>query len=39
VTAPGATINDAPNEEGGARVVATVVHPDGNVLGLIQDKA
>src|ERR1700704_5360342 len=39
VTAAGATIKDAPDEVGGGRVVATVVDPDGNVLGLIQDKA
>ena len=39
VTAAGATIQDAPNEVGGGRVVASVVDPDGNVLGLIQDKA
>lgn len=39
VTAAGATVKDAPNEVGGGRVVASVVDPDGNVLGLIQDKA
>jgi predicted enzyme related to lactoylglutathione lyase len=39
VTAAGATIKDAPNEVGGGRVVASVIDPDGNVLGLIQDKA
>jgi len=39
VTAAGATINDAAKEVGGGRVVASVVDPDGNVLGLIQDKA
>ncbi len=39
VTAAGATVRDAPNEVGGGRVVASVVDPDGNVLGLIQDKA
>jgi predicted enzyme related to lactoylglutathione lyase len=38
VTAAGAAIKDAPNEVGGGRVVASVVDPDGNVLGLIQDK-
>ncbi len=37
VTAAGATVKDAPSEVGGGRVVATVVDPDGNVLGLIQD--
>jgi predicted enzyme related to lactoylglutathione lyase len=39
VTAAGATIKDAANEVGGGRVVASVIDPDGNVLGLIQDKA
>ncbi len=39
VTAAGATIRDAANDVGGGRVVATVVDADGNVLGLIQDKA
>ena len=39
VTAAGATIKDAANEVGGGRVVASVIDLDGNVLGLIQDKA
>ena len=39
VTAAGATVKDAPNEVGGGRVVASVVDLDGNVLGLVQDKA
>src|SRR5579864_5937077 len=39
VTAAGATLKDAPKEVGGGRVVASVIDPDGNVLGLIQDKA
>ena len=39
VTAAGATVKDAANEVGGGRVVASVVDSDGNVLGLIQDKA
>jgi len=39
VTAAGATLKDAPKEVGGGRVVASVVDPDGNVLGLVQDKA
>jgi predicted enzyme related to lactoylglutathione lyase len=39
VTAAGATVKDAPSEVGGGRVVASVIDPDGNVLGLIQDKA
>jgi predicted enzyme related to lactoylglutathione lyase len=39
VTAAGATVKDAPNEVGGGRVVASIVDADGNVLGLVQDKA
>ncbi len=39
VTAAGATVKDPANEVGGGRVVASVIDPDGNVLGLIQDKA
>jgi predicted enzyme related to lactoylglutathione lyase len=39
VTAAGATVKDPAKEVGGGRVVASVVDPDGNVLGLIQDKA
>ncbi len=39
LTAAGATIRDAANEVGGGRVVASVTDLDGNVLGLIQDKA
>jgi predicted enzyme related to lactoylglutathione lyase len=39
VTAAGATIKDPANDVGGGRVVASVIDPDGNVLGLIQDKA
>ena len=39
VTAAGATVKDSANDVGGGRVVASVIDPDGNVLGLIQDKA
>jgi predicted enzyme related to lactoylglutathione lyase len=39
LTAAGATVRDAVNEVGGGRVVASVVDLDGNVLGLVQDKA
>jgi predicted enzyme related to lactoylglutathione lyase len=39
VTAAGATIRDPANEVGGGRMVASVVDPDGNVLGLVQDRA
>ena len=38
LTAAGATVKDAPREVGGGRLVATVTDPDGNVLGLIQDR-
>jgi predicted enzyme related to lactoylglutathione lyase len=38
VTAAGATVKDAPRNVGGGRQVATFTDPDGNVLGLIQDK-
>ena len=39
VTAAGATVKDPPNEVGGGRVVASLIDLDGNILGLIQDKA
>lgn len=38
VTAAGATLKEAAKDVGGGRLVATVVDPDGNVLGLIQDR-
>ncbi|MBD2898309.1 VOC family protein [Spirillospora sp. NPDC000708] len=38
VTAAGAAVQDAPRDVGGGRLVATFTDPDGNVLGLIQDK-
>jgi predicted enzyme related to lactoylglutathione lyase len=38
VTGAGATVKDPPNEVGGGRVVASFADPDGNVVGLIQDK-
>lgn len=38
VTAAGATLKEAPHDVGGGRLVATVTDPDGNVLGLIQDR-
>jgi predicted enzyme related to lactoylglutathione lyase len=37
LTAAGATVQEAPHEVGGGRVVAAVADRDGNVLGLIQD--
>jgi predicted enzyme related to lactoylglutathione lyase len=38
VTAGGATVHEAPHEVGGGRLVASFTDPDGNVLGLIQDR-
>ena len=37
VTAAGASVQDPPREVGRGRLVARVVDPDGNALGLIQD--
>lgn len=38
VTAAGATVNEPAREVPGGRLVATFNDPDGNVLGLIQDR-
>jgi predicted enzyme related to lactoylglutathione lyase len=38
VTAAGATVHEPPHDVGGGRLVATVTDPDGNVLGLLQDR-
>jgi len=38
VTAAGASVNEAPHDVGGGRLVATVTDPDGNVLGLLEDR-
>jgi predicted enzyme related to lactoylglutathione lyase len=38
VTAAGATVQEAPHDVGGGRLVATVTDPDGNALGLLQDR-
>jgi predicted enzyme related to lactoylglutathione lyase len=38
VTAAGAAVEEAPHEVGGGRLVASFTDPDGNVLGLIQDR-
>ena len=38
VTAAGATVKDSPRDVGGGRLVASFTDPDGNVLGLIQDR-
>ena len=38
VTAAGATVQGPAHDVGGGRLVATVTDPDGNVLGLLQDR-
>ena len=38
VTAAGATVREAAHDVGGGRLVATVTDPDGNVLGILQDR-
>ena len=38
VTAAGATVQEPAHDVGGGRLVATVEDPDGNVLGLLQDR-
>ena len=38
VTAAGATVNEPPHDVGGGRLVATITDPDGNILGLLQDR-
>jgi predicted enzyme related to lactoylglutathione lyase len=38
VTDAGATVKEPAHDVGGGRLVATVTDPDGNVLGLIQDR-
>jgi predicted enzyme related to lactoylglutathione lyase len=38
VTLAGATVNEPVRDVGGGRLVATVTDPDGNVLGLLQDR-
>jgi predicted enzyme related to lactoylglutathione lyase len=38
VTAAGATVKEPPREVAAGRLVATFTDPDGNVLGLIQDR-
>ena len=39
VTDVGATVHEPPREVGGGRLAATITDPDGNVLGLIQDRS
>src|ERR671935_2658399 len=38
VTAAGAILKDSPRDVGGRGLGATVTDPDGNVLGLLQDR-
>ena len=38
LTAAGATVKNPARDVGGGRLVATVADPDGNVLGLLQDR-
>ena len=38
VIAAGATVKEPAHEVGGGRLVATFTDPDGNVLGLLQDR-
>jgi predicted enzyme related to lactoylglutathione lyase len=38
VTAAGASVTEPVRDVGGGRLVATVSDPDGNVLGLLQDR-
>ena len=38
VTAAGASVKETPRDVGGGRLVATFTDPDGNVLGLLQDR-
>ena len=38
VTAAGATVTEPVRDVGGGRLVATISDPDGNLLGLLQDR-
>jgi predicted enzyme related to lactoylglutathione lyase len=38
VTAAGAAVKESPRDVGGGRLVASFTDPDGNVLGLLQDR-
>ena len=38
VTAAGASVSEPPHDVGGGRLVATITDPDGNILGLLQDR-
>ncbi|MGW6820552.1 VOC family protein [Streptomyces sp. NPDC055005] len=37
VTAAGATVKEPAHDVGGGRLVATVIDPDGNLIGLVQE--
>ena len=38
ITEAGGALKDAPKDVGAGRLVATLTDPDGNVLGLLQDR-
>jgi len=38
VTAAGGSVKEAPHDVGGGRLVASFADPDGNILGLVQDR-
>ena len=38
VTAAGGAVKESPRDVGGGRLVATFTDPDGNVLGVLQDR-
>src|SRR5919206_2597390 len=38
LTAAGATVKEPAHDVGGGRLVATVTDPDGNLLGILQDR-
>jgi predicted enzyme related to lactoylglutathione lyase len=38
LAAAGATVQEKAHDVGGGRLIATVTDPDGNVLGLLQDR-
>jgi predicted enzyme related to lactoylglutathione lyase len=38
LTAAGATVKEEAHDVGGGRLVATITDPDGNVLGVLQDR-
>jgi predicted enzyme related to lactoylglutathione lyase len=38
LAAAGAAVHEPPHEVGAGRLVATIADPDGNILGLLQDR-